>query len=446
MVILFWEKFAFLGKHSHFRTNLSIWDFFRRQLNLRHRNLALPQSNVISPLQWLTEYFRGGKTASGIAVDPENAISLPTVFNAITLISESFSQIPIAPHIKTTIVDPDKTVRHNDEILKSHFSYPLVARRPHPYISSANFKKVMFSWALKYDNAYALIGRDGAGKALSMLPVHPNRVMPKITDDRRLIYTIDGRDNYEYSDIFHIIGYTDSGIIGNSRIAIVKEAIGKALAAQKFGAHFFGKGINLSGFIETPKLLKNEDAVKRLKDSFVQKYGGQNGQFGVGLLEDGAKFTPMQTDPEKAQLNDTIKLDGLTVSQIFNIPLTMLKYLERGTYNNLEQLTIQFVTYTLMPWGVNWEQECWEKLLTEREKREDNIQYKYNFNGLLRGDTDARAKFYESLAKVGAYSPNRILELEDENGYEGGNVHVLSPGAQTIEQIKNATQNTNTQN
>ncbi|MBN2365724.1 MAG: phage portal protein [Calditrichaeota bacterium] len=389
-------------------------------------------------MQWFLEWAGGGKTASGIDINPENAISLTTVFNAITLISEGMAMMPFAPHIEENI-----NGRVNKRIYKEHFSYPLVARRSHPYISSYNFRKVMFAWACRYDDAYAFISRKGSGNAISMYPIHPNRVVPMITPDRRLIYEIDGKEKIDYINMFHIVGYTNNGITGSSRVHLAKEALGKAMAAQQFGAKFFGKGMNVSGFVKTPKLLKDKDAVDRLKQSFIKAHGGQNNQFGIGVLEDGADWISNEVDPEKAQLNETIKVDGLMVAQLFNIPLTMLKFLERGTaYANVEQLAIQFVKYTMVPWGVNWEQECWEKLLTEREKEQDKIRYKFNFNGLLRGDTQTRAQFYNILSKCGAYSPNRILELEDENGYEGGDVHPLSPGTTTIEQLENETQNT----
>lgn len=401
-----------------------------------YRAAVLPTSNITRPLDWLVDFFGGTKTASGIEVDPDKAISLSTFFMGKSLISEGMAQIPFAPHIKEQV-----NGRTNDRVFKEHFSYRLVSKRPHPWISSHNFRKVMQHWAILHDNAYAIIQRNGNGQAVGMFPWHPKMVRPQISKSGRLVYEItkwDGTtETLDFMSVFHIVGNTDNGITGKSRMGIAKEGIGKAIAAQQFGAKFFGKGINPSGFIRTQKLLKDKDAVERLKSGFAKRHGGQNGQFSVGVLEDQAEWIPNETDPEKAQLTETEKVDARMAANILVMPVTMLNQLERGTYNNIEQLTIQFVNHTLIPWGINWEQECWFKLLTEREKREDNIGFKFNFNGLLRGDMEARANFYESLAKVGAYSPNRILELEDENGYDGGDVHIVSPGATSVEQINN---------
>lgn len=399
----------------------------------KYRADQLPASDLQSPTTWLQQWLGGGETASGKKVNPDTAISLSTVFMARTLIAESMAQLPFAPHLSEEIDG-----RTNKRVYKEHFSYSLVARRPHPLISSHNFRKVMFGWACIHDNAYAIIVRNGNAQPTEMFPIHPSRVQPEVTDSGKFVYRIDGKEILDPMSVFHIVGNTDNGLVGKSRIEIGKEGIGKALAAQEFGAQYFGKGINVSGFIKHPGKLKDGEAVDRLKSSFVRKYGGRNNAFSVGVLEEGSEFEQMETDPEKAQLNETQKVDGLMVSQLLNIPITMLNYLERGTYNNVEQLSIQFVKHTLMPWGTNWEQECWYKLLTEREKRRDDIQFKFNFNGLLRGDMATRASFYETLAKVGAYSPNRILELEDENGYDGGDIHIVSPGAQTVEQLQNS--------
>ncbi len=413
---------------------------------LRYRNSTLPETSFQNPMQWLLDWVGGGKTVSGVDVDPENAISLTTVFNAITLISEGLARLPFGPQITETVTNKDGTDRKSIRVLKEHKSYILTARRPHPYISSFMFRQVMLNWACRYDNAYAVIERDGFANPISLFPFHPKRVVPKITEDQRLVFEIDGMEIIDHMNMFHIIGYTNNGITGLSRINIAREALGKAMATQKFGAEFFGKGINVSGFIKTKKHLKDKDAVERVKTSFAKKYGGQNGQFSVGLLEDDADWLSNETDPGKAQLNETTKADGVMVAQLLNIPVTMLKFLERGTaYANVEQLYIQFVNNTLIPWGEKWEAECWYKLLTEKEKRQDNIEFKYNYNALLKGDTENRAKFYEAMSNVGAYSPNRILELEDENGYEDGDVHLVAPGSTTIENIDNETQNTITQ-
>lgn len=411
----------------------------------RYKNAVLPESSIQKPLQWLKTYFGGSTTDSGVLVDSNTALSLPFVFNAITLISENMAHIPFAPYKKQSVTDPDSGKKRTDiSVHKKHTTYLLSSKRPHPLISSFNFRKTLFNWVCRFDNAYAIIERNSLARPISMFPIHPTRVVPKL-DGKDLIYLIDGKHELDQMSIFHLVGYTDNGLAGESRIEIAKESIGKAIAANQFGSKFFGKGINVSGFLQTKKRLKDQDSVERLKKNFIKAMGGNNNQLGVGVLEEDTNFIPNEMDPMKAQLIEVFNNDVTMIAQLFNLPVTLLKLLQNATLANVEQLAIQFVN-ALIPWGVNFEQEAWYKLLTEREKLEGNIDYKFNFNGLLRGDMTARAKFYESLAKVGAYSPNRILELEDENGYDGGDVHIISPGANSVENIDNNETDTTVQN
>jgi len=402
------------------------------------RSQLPPLLGLLNPFGWDMSFLGSQKTKSGIDVSPENVLSLSTFFMGKTLIAESLAQLPFAPVIRE-IQNGRTTTRK----YKEHPSYNLISKRPHEYVSAFNFIKVMQGWACTYDNAYAIIERNNNYQPTGLFPVHPSRVTPFI-DDNKLYYDIEGK-RYVPWDIFHILGNTNDGITAQSRVRLGKEALGKAMAAQRFGAEYFGKGIHTSGFIKTKDYLGNDkEKAQRLKDSFLQKYGGQNGAFGVGVLEGGAEWVSNENDPEKAQLTETSKVDARVVANYLNMPVSMLNQLESGAYDR-EQLSIQFVNHTLIPWGRNWGQECWWKLLSKNDQQNRDIDFKFNFKGLLKGDTKARAQFYESLAKVGAYSPNHILEKENENSYPGGDLHIVSPGANTVENLNNKNNGTSNQ-
>lgn len=395
------------------------------------RAKKLPSTNALNPAQWLTSLF-SKKTASGIDVNSDNAVSLSTVFNVLTLLSESIAQLPISPYI----VEED-----TKRAYKEHFSYPLVAKRPNDFMSSHTFRKTMMGQLVRHDRAYAVISRNGNGQANGLFPYPSSWVTLKKRSNGTLVYEVEnkyeeGEKEYiEPASMFHLMGYTQTGLEGTSRIELLSEGLGNAMAAERFTGEFFGKGVNVSGFIKHPGRLKDQDSIERLKKSFVQANSGNS--HGVGVLEEGAEWEANQVEPQKAQLNETRKVNGQTVAQIWNIPLSFLKYLDSTSYNESEQEDLKFSKYTLSPWCVNWEQEYERKLLSEREKKDGNIYFKHNMSALARGDMESRGKFYESLSKVGAYSPNDVLRLEDENGYEGGDVHVIPGGYQTVEQLKN---------
>lgn len=398
----------------------------------------LPTMDAVSkPLSELYDLATNKKSSSGVRVNADNAISLSTVFNALTLLSETVAQLPLSPYIIEEVEGIMKRRKFKDDQ-----RYNLVAHEPNEYMSSETYRKTVMNHLVRYDRAYSIIDRGPFGEPLQYFPWHPLKVRKIKDEDGGFVYEF--RDNGETfyineANVLHNIGYTDNGLEGKSRIDLLFNSLGNALAVEQFAGQYFGKGINVSGFIKTPNKLKDESAVERLKTSFIKKYGGRNNAFGVGVLEEGSDYQQMEADPEKAQLLQSRKVNGLIVAQAWNIPLPMLKDLDKATYNNVEQLDIQFSKYTINPWVKNFEAEYRRKLLTEEEKREGNIYFKHNMNGLMRGDMQSRGKFYESLGKVGALAPNNALDFEEMEGYPGGGVHLVPSGYTTVEKINNET-------
>ncbi len=404
----------------------------------QQRAVTLPGTTVAEPLEWFRQFMGGTDSSSGIQVDADKMITLSAVFNAIQILSETVAQQPLSPYLEYEENNLTKKRKY-----KEHPSYRLIAHEAMPgYMTAYTWRKLMMNYAARWQNAYSVIERDGNMGLKSLIPVHPKRVVPKLNNRKELVYQIDNGDmEISALNMIHIVGFTDDGIAGRALPSIAGESLGYALAVERFGGMYFGKGIHQSGFIKHPGKLKDPDAVERLKSSFLQKYGGWNGKFGVGVLEEGAEYEPMDIEPEKAQLFNTRKLNIEEVARWLNVPVTLLKQLDKASYNNSEQTDIQFTKYTIAPWNVSIEQELWRKLLTEREKEESKIYFKHNMNGLLRGDTATRSRFYQTMSATGAFSPNMILEREDENPYEGGDVHVINPGAQTIEKLQSEEEN-----
>lgn len=407
-----------------------------------HKAAYLPESTILEPKQWLVDLFKGGKTAAGVKVDAENTVSLATVFSALNYIQDTFASLPAECMIKEKKEDIENPVRRT---YNEHPSSRLISFEPNEWMTSHTFRKLMMNQVLRYDNAFAFIVRDGAARPKEIIPLPKQlyNVEPRVTPEGKLMYRITGRlvpleETWVGSyDMIHIIGYTENGLSGKCRIDLLRETLGVVMATENWAGEFFGKGVNVSGFIKTQGKLKDDNAVDRLKKSFAKAHAGPNNKFSVGVLEEGADWQQNEVDPDKAQLNPSRKINAVTVSQIWKIPLVFLNHLERATFNNMEQLGIWFAVYTLTPWLTNFEQEYRRKLLTETEKDQGKIYYKHDLKSLLRGDMSAFSQFVERLSKAGAYSPNMILEKLDENGFPGGDVHPFNPGARTIEELDN---------
>lgn len=206
----------------------------------------------------------------------------------------------------------------------------------------------------------------------------------------------------------HIPGLGFDGLVGYSPIAMAKNAIGLAIAAEEYGSKFYANGAAPSGVLEHPGTLKDPSKVR---DSWSQTFGGSANSHKVAVLEEGMKYTPISISPNEAQFLETRKFQIDEIARIFRVPPHMVGDLEKSSFSNIEQQSLEFVKYTLDPWVSRWEQNMIRSLLSEEEKKKYFI--KFNVDGLLRGDYQSRMNGYATARQNGWMSANDIRELEN---------------------------------
>jgi HK97 family phage portal protein len=397
---------------------------YAASINLAKAQSEYPTSDLLNPQGWLTQYFGGKKTASGVRVTDDNTIGLSAIFDGVRLLAESEAQLPLK--IYRTGTDGNKTPYRN------HPAFRLIYREPNPMISSYNFRKMMVKHRIFAGNAFAVIERNARFAPVALWPVEPYRVNIQI-EDGKIVYIVDGGMKLDSDHMLHILGYSENGYTGIPLVRLAAESLGHMIATERFGGRFFGNGANISGIIKTKKYLDNQDAVDRVKRSFTAQASGLENAMSVAMLEDGMDWERLGVAPEEAQFLQTRQFNITDVARWLNIPVPMLKEMGRATFSNLEQLDIQFVKYSLQPNLINSEMEYERKLLTTAERQDPDIFVKHNVKGLLRGDTKAQAEWYKSLTSMGAYSPNDVLRHEDEDTFEGGDTHFVHSGAIPVE-------------
>ena len=195
--------------------------------------------------------------------------------------------------------------------------------------------------------------------------------------------------NLKPSDVLHIPGLGFDGLVGYSPIAMAKNAIGMAIACEEYGAKFFANGAAPSGVLEHPGTIKDP---ARLRESWTATFGGSSNANKVAVLEEGMKYTPISISPEQAQFLETRKFQINEIARIFRVPPHMVGDLEKSSFSNIEQQSLEFVKYTLDPWVARWEQAIVRSLLSAEEKAEYFV--KFNVDGLLRGDYQSRMNGY----------------------------------------------------
>ena len=225
-------------------------------------------------------------------------------------------------------------------------------------------------------------------------------------------------------DVLHIPGLGFDGLVGYSPIAMAKNAIGMAIACEEFGAKFFANGAAPSGVLEHPGTIKDP---KRVRDAWQSQFGGSSNSGKVAVLEEGMKYTPISISPEQAQFLETRKFQINEIARIFRVPPHMVGDLEKSSFSNIEQQSLEFVKYTLDPWVIRWEQSMQRALFTTDEKSEFFI--KFNLEGLLRGDYQSRMNGYAIARQNGWMSTNDIRELENLDLIPdelGGNLYLIN--------------------
>ena len=287
------------------------------------------------------------------------------------------------------------------------------------------------SHLLLWGNAYAQIIRDGRGQVIALYPLMPDKMTVDRITNGELFYQYrndTGDVILHKEEVLHIPGMGFDGLIGYSPIALAKNAIGMAIACEEYGAKFFANGANPGGVLEHPGIVKDP---ARVRDSWNAVYQGSSNAHRVAVLEEGMKFAPIGIPPEQAQFLETRKFQINEIARIFRIPPHMIGDLEKSSFSNIEQQSLEFVKYTLDPWVVRWEQAMQKALLSLTEKQQYFI--KFNVDGLLRGDYASRMAGYAVGRQNGWLSSNDIRELENLNHIPenlGGDLFLIN-GAMT---------------
>jgi HK97 family phage portal protein len=374
-----------------------------------------------------TKSFFWGNSTSGTYVNETTAMQTSAVYACVRVLSEAVASLPLNIY---------KYNEKHREVDRSHYLYNILHNEPNPDMTSFTFRETLMSHLLIYGNAYAQIIHENSGKVKYLYPLLPDKIDINRADNGELFYTY-WRDSDEKvrnektgfvvlpkEQVLHIRGLGFDGIVGYSPIALAKNAIGLSLATERYGASFFQNGANPGGVLEHPQSVKNPEQI-RIAWEAIHK-GAMNSNK-VAVLEDGLTYHPISVPPEQAQFLETRKFQLNEIARIFRIPPHLIGDLEKATFSNIEEQSLEFVKYSLDPWFIRFEQAMQKSLLLPSEKSKYSI--KFNVDGLLRGDYETRMKGYAVGIQNGFLCPNDIRSLENLNPIpenEGGNNFVLN--------------------
>ena len=376
--------------------------------------------------------FLFGSTTAGKPVNEQTAMQMTAVYSCVRILSETLAGLPLHVYKYNDSGGKEKYLKHP--------LYKLLHDEPNPEMTSFVFRETLMSHLLLWGNAYAQVIRNARGEVLALYPLMPNKMTVDRNANGRLFYLYQrgsedapslGKDSQvclSPSEVLHIPGLGFDGLVGYSPIAMAKNAIGLAIATEEYGAKFFANGAAPGGVLEHPGTIKDP---QRVKESWNTAYQGSTNAHRVAVLEEGMKYQPIGISPEQAQFLETRKFQINEIARIFRVPPHMLADLEKSSFSNIEQQSLEFVKYTLDPWVVRWEQAMCRTLLSDSEKPQHFI--KFNVDGLLRGDYASRMNGYATARQNGWMNANDIRELENLDRIPaelGGDLYLIN-GAMT---------------
>ncbi len=386
-------------------------------------------SSVPNTWHSIGDFYNSIKSLAGIPVNPKTSMSLSVYYACIRNIAEDVGKLPLIVY---------KRLDQGKERATIHPVYKLLHESPSTLMTSQSLRETITHWALGWGNGYAAITWN-MGNVPELHPVHPSRVKPlrSKTNPNEVIYEVKNNDNtsdyINQKDMIHIHGLGTNGITGYSILNFAAESVGLGIAAQAFGATFFGNGANAGTVIQYPGEM-GEKAYGRLRESWAEKYVGVQKSHKPIILEEGATFERLSIPPNEAQFLETREFNVEDICRWFRMPIHKVQHHKRAQgWSTIDASNTDYITDTLLTWLIRWEQEIQRKLFPGSEE----FFAEHLVTALLRGDMKTRATFYRIQFMNGALSPNDIRRAENMNPVAGGDQYFVPANMKQLDQVGN---------
>lgn len=388
---------------------------FIQRLKAAGTAFVMKQANDPVTAQAIAEAMWGGyETNSGKQVSSAQAMRVSAVFACVRLLSEQIGMLPCVLYSG----DEDEKTKNR---AKDHTLYNLLHKAPNKYMTAQEFWEAVIVALCFKGNFYAYIQRGAAGRIIGLLPLNNGSVQPRLLDDWTPVYQVSFHNGqsglFGQDEIWHVRGISSDGLLGMSPIRYAREAIGLSLATEEHGARLFSNGAVTSGVLRTDQTLSDE-AFKRLKEDFKDRHQGVSNAQKPMILEMGLDWKQTSLNADDAQFLETRKFQVAEIARLFLVPPHMIGDLEKATFSNIEQQSIDFAKNTLTPYLERIEQRIKVGLLKKSEQ--SGFYAKFDITRALRGDQESRYKGYATGINWGILNPNECRAKEDLPPREGG--------------------------
>lgn len=406
-------------------------------LNLERIDTAVsrmfsPRSNQLSQdapgWNWFYSMLAGKmKSASGVMVSPESAMRNSTVMACVRVLAETLAQLP------KVVYETSPNGRRSTD--SKHALNIIFSETPNTWQTAYEFVEMMQGHLALRGNAYAQIVPGELGAVTQLIPLLPDRMVPKRLGNYQLFYEYTEpngqKTTYTQDQIFHLRGLSTDGLMGLSPLATARDTFGNALAQERYQGKMFSNRVQPSGYLKGGAAVKQADAAL-MQQSLMEAYAGEDNWHKPMVTWGGIEWAQLGMTNLDAQFIEQMKYSANEICKVFRMQPHMVGILDKATFSNIEQQSLEFVLYTILPWVRRWEEAIQRDLISDRDH-----SLKFNLRGLMRGDNAARAAYYKDMVFSGLMSPNEVRELEDFDPYPGGDEFFMQTAMTTVDLIVN---------
>ena len=386
---------------------------------------AAPQTRAVNGQEtWLIS-----PTVSGVYVTEESVLSIGAYYAGVSVLSQDVSSV--AFQVVKRATDGSSVV---DETNRVH---DMVSFEPDPEDGEMSSLAWVASgmWHLNTTgNTYSRIKRDKYLLPIGLELLDPNKVNPKRKTNGRLYYDVDG-EGFLPRDILHVAAVGFDGIVGRSPVRQARETLGLAMAVEKFGASYFGNGINPNGIITLPEGLDEVEA-EEYRKQINKRHQGPYHAHKYMVLGPGETFTPTSIDAEDAQFLGTRKFQLAEICRILRIPPTKLQDFDKASFSNIEETNQDYYTSSLKPWLKRFQAEFNRKLFTTAERRIWRVDH--DVSETLRGRMLDQAQVDKIYREMGVLNADEIRARHGWGRITGGQTYMVPLNSAPLDKVAEA--------
>lgn len=375
-------------------------------------NMTKPEARITTSSELAKVIGAGSMTEAGVPINEQSAMRVTAVWSSVMVIAETLAQLPFILYERNG---------ENKQRATNNRLYSLLHDAPNDFQTSFDWRLTKTMQILLRGVGYSFINRASNGQVLELLPMRSDKVVMTQNKDFSLNYVFTDSDGNQIplrqDQVFRVMGFSMDGITPMSVIEYHRQTIGIASAADRHAAHMFKNGAKMSGVLQNDGHFSSDDVARRVKESWDDSTSGANANK-TALLEDGLKWQQVSMSNRDAQYIESRKFQKEDIASIFRVPPHKIGILDRATNNNIEQQGLEFVTDTMMPWNVRWEQALARDVLGRNDAK--RFFGELLVDGLMRGDSKARSEFYSKAVGGPWMTINEARKAENRNPLAGG--------------------------